>query len=400
MPVHPNSVISTQIQTFDSTLYNALTSKENHSYTTSNPNTTNPITTYQPKYQALSDNIVSYIGVNRHSEVSDLFSNSYGYFMMHKMHNTSFNEGPNLSASKLYNINGLSSIIKNDPISSFSDYNGSSFPSLDAHIPRALNAANVETTNINSIKSNMTAVVKDQTTKLMLSDIPPVGNVTKPEIAQWFFGSGSSDLGFKSILARHNINMFVPSTVDTIPPNNLNSTITSKLNGCTSKTLSSFPTSSIDSMITNSINNVMNNPATLDGIISKALNNLLGGNIPISSAAPIDIHSTVSNKINTTIPTNLDSLISGILGGSITSRLPNFMPSNIDTILSNKLRSIIPPSGGNNPTPNISQSQLNTMISNRCLSVVSSKVEQFISAKITELLTSKIATNASNNITV
>jgi len=399
MPVHTNSVISTAIKSFDPALYNGLTSKENHSYTTTNPNTTTPITVYQPKYQALSDAIVSYIGVDRHSEISNLFSNSYGYFMMHKMHGTSFNEGSNLNASKLYNIAGLSSIIKTAPTSSFSDYNGSSFPALDSHVIRASTAPATETANIQNIQSRMTTIVKDQTNKLMLSDIPPVGSVTKPEIAQWFFGSGTSDLGFKSLLTQHNINMFVPSSVDTVPPNNLNSTITSKLDGCASKTLSSFPTSSIDSIITNSMNNVMNNPATLDNIISKALSNLLGGNIPISGATPIDIHSTVSNKINTTIPTNLDSLISGILGGSITSRLPNFMPSNIDTILSNKLQSIIP-SGGNNSSPNISQSQLNTMISNRCLSIVSSKIEQFISAKITELLASKVATNASNNITV
>lgn len=119
MPVHASSVISTTINTFDATLYVALTNMENNQYTVG---TNGQLTEYQPLFQNLSDDIIAWMNTDRSGKIGDLIQGLYGYKITSDLYGTDNSLLTSSNAELLMGMNGVRTRIKTDVVGYYNDY--------------------------------------------------------------------------------------------------------------------------------------------------------------------------------------------------------------------------------------------------------------------------------------
>jgi len=222
MPIHASSVISTQIQQFDPLLYTALTDQENYCYTTLNANIVagQEVTTYQPEFQLLNDEMVLYLGISR-TIMPDLVMSFFGYNMMHFMYGTDYSQLPNLPISSLFNMNGEATAIKAGPVSYFAESSvlvtpGNTFAVVKLPASTlAISAADAaEQSSLNAVNSSMSSVVKAQSSLLIFDDIAPIGGPPpKRDTGNLIFGSAAGQFGYKKYNTILNLGLTIPSYI-------------------------------------------------------------------------------------------------------------------------------------------------------------------------------------------
>jgi len=119
MPVHASSVISTTINTFDTALYVALTNIENNQYTVG---TNGQLTEYQPLFQKMSDDIVTWMGVDRSGKIRDLIQGLYSYKVFVDLYATDSSLLATSDADTLMGMDGFRTRIKSDAVTYYDDY--------------------------------------------------------------------------------------------------------------------------------------------------------------------------------------------------------------------------------------------------------------------------------------
>lgn len=116
MPVHANSIISLSINTFDSALYDALTTKENFLYLSVYGE---PI--YKPYVQDLNDAILAWMNVARPaSKIRDVIISMYSKISIDNLYGAG--GLPSADSRNIFTINGFRSRIKTDPVDYYDDY--------------------------------------------------------------------------------------------------------------------------------------------------------------------------------------------------------------------------------------------------------------------------------------
>lgn len=128
MTVHASSVISTDINTFDSTLYDKITDMENNQYTVG---TNGGITEYTPLFQELSDKIVAWMNVNRESTIREFIQNLYSYKQMSDVHGSSSTLLVTSDSRNIFTMGGFRDDVKVASTTYYDGYPTISFSGAD-----------------------------------------------------------------------------------------------------------------------------------------------------------------------------------------------------------------------------------------------------------------------------
>lgn len=116
MTVNASSVISTAINTFDSELYDSITSMENNQYVAGGQ------TKYLPLFQDLSGSIVSWMNTDRSGKIVDLIQGLYSYKLFIDMYSTDNTLISTSDADILMGMNGFRVRVRTDAVTYYDDY--------------------------------------------------------------------------------------------------------------------------------------------------------------------------------------------------------------------------------------------------------------------------------------
>lgn len=186
MTVNVNSVIPLWVNTWNPTLYNSLTDKENWSYV-------NQGLIWVPLFTQLANALNSYQAYNRQTEISNFFFGAYAYVTFNKIYGTDGSQISNFNAQNIYNLNGLVNAIINRPVSYYNDisivipstdYNS---PLMQADILQIYNSSKTESTLIANLSNLGRGAIQNLQVTLLFKDVKPIQVLTKDNMKTLFF---------------------------------------------------------------------------------------------------------------------------------------------------------------------------------------------------------------------
>lgn len=213
MTVHPNSVIDTTIQNYDSDFYDSLTNKENYCYESG---TNGSESDYKPFFQDLSDAITgTYFGGSFDKDaLIDLIQSAYSFLQLNKMYGFRDDLLDEANAHPKFNIADLIP----DTLSRSEDYYDDGFtetdpetgettfraPNLEDDIDLVNNSA-VSTSNsrITSSTDTLRNAVQTKVHELLFTTPDSQGSFSKDEMYDQIFSESGYGYGFYADF--HNI---------------------------------------------------------------------------------------------------------------------------------------------------------------------------------------------------
>jgi len=230
---HSKSVISTEIDSFDSDLYDTIITKEKYCYDNSQQTYTDPETgtespagvdQYQPYFQDLSDAIVSWLNTSRDFPWEDYWQSFYSYILMYKMYGKSPGIYSDLHADKIFDMDDYPSHIKGKADDYYDDYyqeegtdpdTGETTytphaPNLEADTSRINSSFTApEKSDLDSLASDCQSVVQSAITDQLFKTEPiQNGPFSKRDMWMFIFGSDSGELNYE-----YWLNLFGQSSV-------------------------------------------------------------------------------------------------------------------------------------------------------------------------------------------
>ncbi len=243
MGVHAESVIDTQIDSFDSAFYMAICDKEEYCYDSSQVVYDDPSTTeeeeiqagvdeYQPFFQDLNDAIVAWLNTSRNFSWWDYWQNYYSYILMYKLYGKNPGLFSNLHADNIFDMDGYIERIKNDPIDYYDDFyietddNGTPedetddtytnhAPNLEADTSLIQNSyPGPEESELDSLSSQCIGVIEGAIREQLFKTVETQDGGPYSKRDMWFFifGSDSGELNYEYWLNLFGNSGDVPET--------------------------------------------------------------------------------------------------------------------------------------------------------------------------------------------